>query len=154
MLLSYKILGKAFYLDNVIILIVYFSIWFFRQKTINTYLKLKICVVCGDFLAFKYIFFSRKKSDVYLYLYITSIWSNGNSNGKKNVPKVWSTSWFKALNNVNFLLQVNNWLSPLGDNWVWSFKTVVTVLLLSFVGKHYFFWLSIHRLQKRKMFYL
>ena len=35
---------------------VYFGIWFFRKKTINTYLKLGIRAVCRQFLAFKYVF--------------------------------------------------------------------------------------------------
>ena len=46
--------------ENVI---VYLSIGFFGKKTINTYLKLEIRVVCVEFLAFKYEFivFSKHK---------------------------------------------------------------------------------------------
>ena len=36
------------------------------------YLKLEICVVCKEFLAFKYVLF-QKKSDDYLYLYIKNL---------------------------------------------------------------------------------
>ena len=47
----------------------------FFQKDNKYYLKLEICVVCREFLAFKYvfIFFSRNKSDNYLYLYFRNI---------------------------------------------------------------------------------
>ena len=42
----------------------------FCLKTINTYLKLEIRVVCREFLAFKYIFFCfLDKTDDNLYLY-------------------------------------------------------------------------------------
>ena len=33
----------------------------FSKKTINTYLKVESCVVCKEFLAFKYIFFLFKE---------------------------------------------------------------------------------------------
>ena len=35
---------------------------FFEKKTINTYLKLEICVACREFIAFKYVvvFFSKQ----------------------------------------------------------------------------------------------
>ena len=49
--------------------------FFFSKKTLNTYLKLEIRVVCREFLAFKYgiIVFFRNKTDDYLYLYVRNI---------------------------------------------------------------------------------
>ena len=58
----------------------------FFLKTINTYLKLEIRVVCRGFLASKYVFivFFQNKPDDYLYLYIRNLensplkpWKNG-----------------------------------------------------------------------------
>ena len=48
----------------IIFLNVYFSICFFSKKTINTYLKIEICVAFREFLAFKYevILFFKKNS--------------------------------------------------------------------------------------------
>ena len=48
----------------------------FFKKTINTYLKLEICVACREFIAFKYVFilfFFPNKTDDYLYLYIRNL---------------------------------------------------------------------------------
>ena len=47
----------------------------FLKETIDTFLKLEICVMCTECLAFKihiYSFF-QNKSDDYLYLYIRNI---------------------------------------------------------------------------------
>ena len=53
----------------------YIDLLIFTKKTINTYLKLEIRVVCREFLAFKkiFFFFSRKKSNDYFYLYIKNL---------------------------------------------------------------------------------
>ena len=53
---------------------VHFNISFFSKKTMNTYLKLEIGVVCREYLGFKYTFiiyvFFLNKLDDYLYLYV------------------------------------------------------------------------------------
>ena len=45
------------------------------RLTINTFLKLEICVVCREFLAYNYvsIVFFQNKSDDYSYLYIRNL---------------------------------------------------------------------------------
>ena len=47
----------------------------FFRKDVKYYSKLEICVVCREFLTFKYVFivFFLNKSDDYLYLYIRNL---------------------------------------------------------------------------------
>ena len=47
---------------------IYFSIWFCAMKSINTYLRLKICLVWREVLACKYVFidFASLKFDLYI----------------------------------------------------------------------------------------
>ena len=65
----------------------------FSKKTINTYLKPEIRVVCRAFLAFKYVFigvfFSKQVSQMIIYNCISEILKTGFS--VPNIPQWFST---------------------------------------------------------------